>query len=354
MNADPPMVIMRPIRLEDLDQLVELIKDAGFGLTTLPKDAKLLKRRILDSLGGFERLHDNPRKDETFLFAMEDLKTGRIVGVSGILSKIGGFEPFYAYRIETTHHHSETLNVHKEVRALHLISEHNGPSEIGSLFLSPKYRKAGNGRLLSLVRLLFVAEYPERFDENVIAEMRGVIDDHGRSPFWDAIGKHFFEIDFPTANYHSAVDKRFIADLMPKHPIYIPMLPAEAQEVVGRVHPHTEPAKRMLEQEGFRFSGMVDIFEAGPVLTCPRDMIRTVRESTAGVLADITTERIESEEHILAKVDGEFRATRGPVEMLDGEKFRIEYDDALAIGVKVGERMRVATLRPKVKEPPRK
>ena len=118
------------------------------------------------------------------------------------------------------------LNVRKDVRTLTLVEEHNGPCEIGSLFLHPDYRRDGNGRLLSLSRFLFMAEHRQRFEPQVIAEMRGVIDDQGRSPFWDAVGKHFFEIDFPKADYLSMVNKKFIADLMPRHPLYVPLLPA--------------------------------------------------------------------------------------------------------------------------------
>jgi len=153
------MVVIRPINLSDLPALESLSALTGFGLTTLPRDQKLLRKRIRDSLHGFEKLSDeDPPGGETYLFVLEDLETGKVVGTSGIVSKVGGFEPFYAYRIETSIHASQQLNVRKEIRTLHLVEEHDGPCEIGSLFLSPDYRKDGNGRLLSLARFLFMAE----------------------------------------------------------------------------------------------------------------------------------------------------------------------------------------------------
>src|SRR5262249_22653987 len=158
---------------------------------------------------------------------------------------------FYAYRIEKAVHESDVLKVRKEVPFLKLVTEHNGPCEIGSLFLAPSYRRDGNGRFLSLVRFLFMAEQPKRFDPVVIAELRGVIDDLGHSAFWDALGRHFFEVEYPTADYLSMVNKKFIADLMPSHPIYIPLLPKEAQAVIGQVHEQTRPALKILEDEGF-------------------------------------------------------------------------------------------------------
>src|SRR6185295_11034122 len=144
------MLVMRPVKMDDLDALVELAAHTGHGMTTLPKDRNLLQRRIHDSQRGFEKLaaDDRPR-GETYLFVMEDLKTGQLAGICGIVSKVGGFEPFYAYKIETAVHESHELHVRKEIKFLKLVADHNGPCEIGSLFLSPDFRKGGNGRLLS-------------------------------------------------------------------------------------------------------------------------------------------------------------------------------------------------------------
>src|SRR5829696_8723289 len=241
------MYVIRPITLDDLPALLELTRLTGFGLTTLPHDEKLLRRRIKESLRGFEKMtDDDPPIGETYLFVLEHTPTGEICGTSGVISKVGGFEPFYAYRIETELHQSAVLHVRKEIKTLHLVQMHSGPCEIGSLFLSPQHRAPGNGRLLSLSRFLFMANHPGYFDPMVIAEMRGVVDATGHSPFWEAVGRHFFDIDYPKADHLSMVNKRFIADLMPKHPIYIPLLPPEAQAVIGHVHEQTRPALRLL------------------------------------------------------------------------------------------------------------
>src|SRR6185295_1467127 len=85
----------------------------------------------------------------------------------------------------------------------------------------------------------------------------------------------------------SFINKKFIADLMPKHPLYVPLLPPDAQAVIGQVHPDTRPALKLLESEGFTFSGMVDIFEGGPVVMTAIDTIRTVRESVHAVVIEI-------------------------------------------------------------------
>ncbi len=348
------MVVIRPVSMNDLNELVALVARAGYGLTSLPADANLLGRRIEGSAHGFDKLQQKP-EGEPYLFVMEDLTTGKVVGTCGVWSKVGGFEPFYAYRVDTNIHESKQLKVRKEVKTLHLVAEHNGPSEIGSLFLAPEYRGGGNGRLLSVGRFLFMAEFKKYFDPIVIAEMRGVIDDQGRSPFWDAIGKHFFEIDLPTADYLSVVNKKFIADLMPKHPIYIPLLPEAAQAVIGKVHEQTAPALHVLESEGFKHNGMIDIFEAGPCVSCPMKKIRAVRQSIKARIGAIVESPLaptgsgDATMYILSNARRDYRACIGPLrEEADGS-VTITKLAGLGLKVKVGDKLRYVTA--KAKEP---
>lgn len=338
------MLVIRPVSLDDLDRLYELAGGAGYGLTSLPRDRELLQNKISESLESFARIGQKPR-GESYLFVLEDMKTGQAVGTTGIVSKVGGFEPFYAYKVETAVAESDVLKVRKEIRFLKLVAEHNGPCEVGCLFLSPPYRKDGAGRMLSLVRFLFLAEYPKRFDPTVIAELRGIIDEEGHSPFWEGIGRHFFDTDYPNADYLSVVDKKFIADLMPRHPIYIPLLPPEAREVIGKVHPQSMPAMDILADEGFRDSGMVDIFDAGPIVSCQRDQIRTVRESRKAIVEDIAEELPPSETFIIAAPRKEFRACKGPMQTTAGG-VRLLAREALALQVKVGDAVRYAAMKP--------
>jgi arginine N-succinyltransferase len=340
------MLLIRPIALGDLDPLGSLAAQTGFGLTTLPRDANLLRRRIRASARGFEKLTDDDRpRGETYLFVLEDLATGKIAGTSGIVSKVGGFEPFYAYRIETAIHESKMLNVRKEIKTLHLVEEHDGPCEVGSLFLSPQYRRTGAGRLLSLCRFLLMAQFPEYFDPVVIAEMRGVVDDQGHSPLWEHLGRHFFDIDYPTADYLSMVNKRFIADLMPKHAIYFPLLPPEAQAVIGKVHEQTEPAMKMLEGEGFHRCGLVDIFEGGPVVRCNLADVRSVKRSVFTKVSEVVDTPIESEPYIISNGRQDFRACQGSLQMTADGTARISIQVAMALRLRIGDSVRFVTAK---------
>ena len=338
------MLVIRPVSLDDLDQLYALAGGTGYGLTSLPRDRDLLQNKITESIESFSRLGQRPR-GECYLFVLEDMKTGNAVGTTGIVSKVGGFEPFYSYKVETQVAECEALKIRKEMKSLRLVTDHNGPCEVGSLFLSRDYRKDGNGRLLSLVRFMFIAEFPKRFDPVVIAELRGIIDEKGNSPFWDALGHHFFDTDYPNADYLSVVDKKFIADLMPKHPIYIPLLPRVAQDVIGKVHPQSEPAAGILVEEGFADSGMVDIFDAGPIISCRRDDIRTVRETRRAMVEDILEELPPSEPYVIASPKKEFRACKGPIQITAGG-VRLLPREALALQVKVGDLVRYVPLKP--------
>ena len=349
------MVLIRPVSLADLDQLVQLAEQAGVGLTTLPGDRETLKRRILKSQRCIENIPDKPG-GESYLFVMEDAESKKIIGASGMVSKVGGFEPFYAYRIVNQPLDSDLLKIHKQIAVLQLVHEHDGPAEVGSLFLSADYRKKDYGRFLQLVRFLFIAEYPQAFEPVVVSELRGVIDAEGHSAFWDAVGKHFFEIDFPQADYLSVVNKKFIAELMPTHPIYVPLLPMEAQSVIGKVHESSLPALKNLEAEGFTFNGMVDIFDAGGCVSCGRDDIRTVRRSRTGIVGRIVDDAIESPTFMIGSFSPSFRATIGALGTGDGDKVCVESRIASALNVSVGSSVRYATLRPETGSgvPPKK
>ena len=335
------MLVFRPVRREDLDRLEELATQADYGLTTLPRDREYLQRKVRRSVQSFEREAEEPG-GEAYFFVLED--DGLVVGTAGIVSRVGGFEPFYMYEIKTVTHASETLNVRKEIRVLHLVAQHDGPCEIGTLFLSPDHRRSGVGRFLSRSRFLFMADHLPAFADVVLAEMRGVSDGAGYSPFWEALGRHFFDIDFPKADYLSILNKKFIAELMPTHPIYITLLPQAAQAVIGQVHERTLPALKILEREGFSLSGMVDIFDAGPIVTCPVSELQTVRDSVSAPVCEVM-DSVDGEPVMVANGQWDFRACLGAIAMTD-EGVGLSAEMAEGLNVGVGDAVRVAPLYP--------
>ena len=110
--------------------------------------------------------------------------------------------------------------------------------------------------------------------------IRGIIDEAGGSPFWDGLAGRFFGMSFQEADYFNAIHgNQFIADLMPKHPIYTAMLSESARSVIGLPHPSGRAAMRMLENEGFAYEGYVDIFDGGPSMVARTDQVTTVRDA---------------------------------------------------------------------------
>lgn len=337
------MLVVRPARMDDLDQLYQLIQRSEEGLTSLKITREQLQDRLETSTFAFGRT-SRKLSGLPYVFVMEDTDTLQVIGTSSIYSKVGGYEPFYAYRIEKSIHQSIELDVHHEIDVLHLHREHNGPTEIGSLFLAPEYWGKGSGKLLSLSRFLYMAEFPERFDVQTIAEMRGVIDQQGRSPLWDALGSHFFKIEFPRAVMQMSISKSFIAELMPEHPIYLPLLPESAQQVVGQVHRNTRPALSMLNKQGFRHHGLVDIFDGGPVVHAETRRIATVSLSRTFPVGSISEFELTARPpHMIAATGDRFSVAVSAIDLQD-DQVTVTPQVASALQLMVGDRVRIAPL----------
>ncbi len=290
-------MIVRPVRSSDLPALIELARSTGnTGLTTFPANEERLARRVGWAEKSFSG--EAARGDTDYLFVLEN-DEGLVVGISAIAGAVGLREPWYNYRVGLTVSASRELatlfrsvsasrelDIYREIPTLFLANDLTGNAELCSLFLRSDYRNGRNGHLLSKSRMLFIAEYPQLFGKKIMAEMRGMADAHGRSPFWESLGRHFFKMEFSQADYLTGVGNRaFIAELMPKFPLYTCFLSEAARSVIGRVHPDTEPALAMLEREGFAYQGYVDIFDAGPAIECETQRIRAVRDSETLVLA---------------------------------------------------------------------
>src|SRR6266536_5917052 len=292
------MFYIRPIARDDLPALFALSERSGAGLTTLPANAERLEQRIERSFAAFAG--NASKADACYVFVLVEGGSGSIVGISAIHAAVGLSEPWYNYHVGTQVHASRELDVYTAAPTLFLANDHTGHSELCSLFLDSRYRRAKNGPLLAKARLLFIAKFADRFATKVIAELRGKLDGDGRSPFWEGLGRHFFAMEYSTADYLTGIgQKSFIAELMPRHPVYVNLLPEGARAVIGEVHDDTRAARKLLEQEGFRYEGYVDIFDAGPTLECFRDDINAVRRSDVfpvalGEADPVPDDRVES------------------------------------------------------------
>ncbi len=271
--------VIRAANADDLQHLYEMAKRTGGGFTNLPPDRKALTAKLERGAAAFARTEDEVG-DDLFVFVLENTATGEVRGTCQIFSAVGLKWPFYSYRIGALTQHSEELGRTFRADILNLSTDLEGASEVGGLFLHPGERAGGLGMLIARSRYLFIRNHRARFADRCLAELRGVIDEAGGSPFWDGVAGRFFGMNFQDADeFNAKFGNQFIADLMPKHPVYIAMLSEAAKAVIGVPHPSGRAAMRMLEEEGFAWENYIDIFDGGPTMTVRTDQIRSIREA---------------------------------------------------------------------------
>ena len=278
---------VRPATGEDFRAIYQMAKLTGGGFTNLPADRETLVAKLARSDASFAREEDQ-QKGDLYVFVLEDPNAGIIRGTCQVFGQVGVVQPFYSYHVSTLTQTSPELGKTFRNQMLSLTTDLEGSSEVGGLFLHPELRAGGWGALLARSRYLFMKLHRARFGERTLAELRGVMDEAGNAPFWDGLAGRFFGMTFPEADEFNAVHgTRFIADLMPKTPIYVDLLAESAKTVMGQPHPSGRAALRMLEREGFVFDRYIDIFDGGPTVIAPTDQIRTVREAVSERIAEI-------------------------------------------------------------------
>ncbi|WP_427965859.1 arginine N-succinyltransferase [Altererythrobacter sp.] len=327
---------LRAARADDLEPLYEMAKLTGGGFTNLPPDRAALGAKLDRASEAFANEVDE-LCDEQFVLVLENAETGAIRGTCQLMTKVGQQWPFYSYRLNTLTQYSQELDRTVRAEMLSLVTDLEGSSEVGGLFLHPNERAGGLGLLLARSRYLFIKMHRARFADRVLAELRGIIDERGGSPFWDGVAGRFFGMNFQEADYFNAINgNQFIADLMPKHPVYVAMLDDDARSVIGVPHPTGRAAMRMLEYEGFRYDGYVDIFDGGPTMVARTDEVKSVKETD--VLQISATNLAEGERAIIAtgRLSG-FRACYGARALGEDGTIAIDSQSADVLDVKTGD-----------------
>jgi arginine N-succinyltransferase len=328
---------VRPARNEDFQAIYEMAKLTGGGFTNLPPDKGALVEKLVRSENAFGK-DTAVQGDDLFVFVLENTATGQIRGTCQVFGQVGTECPFYSYRISTLTQTSKALGKTFRAEMLTLVTDFEGSSEVGGLFLHPHERAGGLGLLLARSRYLFIKLHRQRFGDRVLAELRGVIDEKGSSPFWDAIAGRFFGMGFKEADEFNAMHgTTFIADLMPKTPIYTAMLPESARAVMGVPHPSGRAAMKMLERESFEYDCYVDIFDGGPTMATRTDNIRTIREARDFMLSDLSDEMDAAPMLLAAGTLTSFAACYGHVGVNGDGSATLDKASAELLGVKPGD-----------------
>ena len=337
------MLLIRPVTMKDHPELLALAREAGIGMTSLPADSHVLDKKIARAEASFSGAK-NWAGNEAFLFVLEDTASKKLAGTTGVIAHVGLRSPFYSYKLSTIVQASKDLGVYTSQRVLHMVNDYTAATEIGSLFLTQDYRRDGIGRFLSRSRYLLIAEFPTLFSEMVISEIRGQQDAGGESPFFKHLAQHFLQMPFPQADFiHATQGGQFISDLMPKYPIYVNLLESTAQAAIGKPLHASLPAMQMLEAEGFRYQGYVDVFDAGPTLQTRRDDIRTVRKSKKSTVTALKAMDGKASHMVSNTALDRFRMAMTVLETHEGG-VTLDTAAADALGVKVGDAVRWADL----------
>ena len=339
-------MLIRSARASDLNQLLQLSAVLPPGMTSMPFDKSTWEKK-LEVVEASLKESPDPELERVYLLVMEDTDSGRIVGTAGVVAGVGLTRPFYSYKLTKDVKVSEALDIRVTSNLLNLVNDFTGETELISLFLLPEFRSRYGGQFLSRCRYVFMSDFPERFSDVVFAEIRGYLDESEKSPFWEHLGKKFFNLPFAKADFISAVNgSQFISDLMPRFPVYLELLPQEAVDVIGRPHDEAAPAKRLLEKEGFKFDGTIDIFDAGPVMECRRENIASMKNShNATVAAVMDAELSEKDGDALCIVSNcqidNYRLTLSPIKLQSEDEVILPASAAKLIEVEAGSRVRI-------------
>jgi len=328
-------MIIRPIRLTDLDDFEKLAQSAAIGIINLPKNRAILQKKIEESIEAFAKKIDSPT-NEKYIFVMENLETLEIGGTCSIFSQSGMSFPVYYYKIEN----SKLKYAPNQIQMLKAVSYTNDVSEIAALVLHRNFRKSGVGKLLSFSRFLFIAAFKERFRDSIFAEIRGVINEDNVCPFWEGLGRHFLDFEYDQLMKFIENGRGFIPDILPDYPIYLSLLPKHVIEVLGKPHEKSLAALSMLQSEGFIFENEVDIFDGGPRVKVLTSEIKTIKDSVLANVHAINEESLNTDQYILSNERIDFRATLSCIKIMKPDQIVIDKKTAYALEIAVGDKIR--------------
>ena len=278
------MYVVRPVEPADVGALETLLAASMPGVHTLPRTREKIAALVERSVASFAAHVDIP-SEETYLFVLEDLEHHELVGTAAIHASAGSNGTYFAFRNDVIQQVSRDLNISHSVHALTLCSELTAYSQLSGFTIHHRnkvnYSAGPEAALLSRARILYAVLAPHRFGDRFFVPLAGVTNDDGQSPFWDALGRKFFKMDFLDAErtIGGARNRTLIVELMPHYPVYVPLLPGPAQAAMGQIHPDGQLAFDLLTEEGFEADEYIDIFDGGPILQAHKNALRSFRGS---------------------------------------------------------------------------
>lgn len=319
------MHLFREIVETDTEDVYKLAMEAHSGITSLPKNHRLIEEKIAWALS----------KKDLYFFGLEDLERKKLIGVSAIKTNTQSKYPFNHFKISKEERPSPEKLLGKLNSTTLLIPEKETRpfSELCSLFLLRAERHAGIGRLLSLSRFLFIKLNPALFDTELSASLRGVFNEEDRSPFWEHVGFQFVNMSYDAFTDLARDDPSLILSVIPSHPVTLELMSLEARSVIGLAHKNTQPAQHFLEEQGMRFENKIDLLDGGPIL---KGYVNDLNPILHAEIASISAiEPFEKANAILASTDTHFKSVLGSIRK-EKNGIAIDTESAKALTLDIG------------------
>ena len=322
------MYLIRDGQKSDLPGLRKLA--SLLDTVNLPDDEKELSSILEKSARSFDGRIRDPFERE-YLFVMEDARSEKLVGTSLIIAQHGTRDaPHIFFDVYEKEHYSHSVDRHFRHRVLSIGYNFDGPTEIGGLVVDPQFRGQGKpGKQLSYVRFLYIAMHRPRFRDRILVELLPRLEEDGRSPLWEALGRKFTGLSYQDADRLSRENKEFIQQLFPPGEIYATIFSQKIQDAIGEVGPESGGAKGMLTRIGFRYDERIDPFDGGPHYSAPSELIEPIRRFRRARLSphrlpeagDTAPGDVEDRLVALERTQGRnrFRAVRAPCLFRDAE-----------------------------------
>ncbi|WP_182915807.1 arginine N-succinyltransferase [Massilia cavernae] len=274
------MYVVRPVEMADLPRLEMLCRRDNQRVHTLPQSRHGLAALVEQSVASFQSRPALPA-DERYTFVLESAADGALAGTASLVAQAGGGASFLAFRQDMMQQVSPDLDVSNNVDMLMLCSDLSGYSQLAGYHAPGPAIGHEHKCLLGRARLMYAALAPQRFAHKFFASLPGATDGSKRSPFWDAIGRNFFHMDFMQVEklLGGARNRALIAGLMPHYPVYVSLLPADARAALATVDPLARGGFEMLCDEGFEANDYVDICDGGPLLQASRHALKSYSSS---------------------------------------------------------------------------
>jgi arginine N-succinyltransferase len=252
--------------MSDLAQLATLARRGSRRVHTLPTQRAALARLIEQSVASFGNQVERPA-DERYTFVLEGAD-GRLAGTASLLAQAGQGASFLSFRQDMMRQMADDPAVSNDIATLMLCTDLSAYSQLAGFHAPGAWLDPAQKSLLARARLMYAALAPQRFADRFFASLPGPFDARQGSPFWDAIGRHFFGMDFLQAEalLEGGRSRPLIAGLMPHHPVYVDLLPQAARASIAAVDASAALSMDLLRREGFEPNDYVDICDGGPVL----------------------------------------------------------------------------------------